>query len=688
MTNELTINDKVYKIKGVGPKKSKSLNELDIFTVLDLLNYYPKKYSDKRYIKKINSLETGDVSLIECKILNVKLDSKGYNKKSGRVKIMAEDSTGKISIVFFNGGYLYNNFKKGNLFTFYGEVSKAYGKTLAFKHQLINPSYTISGSEDDIRSIVPIYQTGKHLFQNDLKKWIRYGLTLEDQLIEWIPSNLIKQNNMCDIKYALNNIHYPKDETSMKAAKYRLIYGEFLKYKLAAIYKELENKQSSSSKIEDIDTSLFIKSLEFDLTIGQVKAINELEADLISEKPMNRLLQGDVGCGKTVVAETLIYKVVKSGYQVAYMAPTEILATQLYNNLTKAFKEFDINIKLLTSSVKGKQKTEILDNIEEGKIQLLIGTHSLIQDNVNFNNLMLVITDEQHRFGVNQRKTLKEKGSSPNVLVMTATPIPRTLAATVYGNLDFTVIKTMPKGRKSIITTVSDELSKEKAYISLKKELELGHQGYVVAPLIEESEDSDLNSVSELYNDLKIKLKDFKLGLLHGKLSKEDKDMLMNEFLEKRIDLLVATVVIEVGIDVPNATIMLIENAERFGLAQLHQLRGRVGRSDLQSFCHLVSYSNSDIATRRMNAMKMHASGFDISEEDFKLRGPGDLNSTIQHGSNFNLDNFIRYIDILEKAGRDAENIFIKDAKLANIENKFIKDEIDDMQENGFRNVL
>ncbi|NLY81587.1 MAG: ATP-dependent DNA helicase RecG [Clostridiales bacterium] len=688
MNNNLNINDNVYKIKGIGPKKSKSLNDLDIYTVLDLLNYYPKKYSDRRYLKKINSLVNGEVSLIECKILNVKLDSKSYNKKSGRVKIVAEDITGKISIVFFNGGYLYNSFKKGNLFTFYGEVSKAYGKTLAFKHQMINPSYALSGSEGDVRSIMPVYQTGKHLHQGDIKKWIKAGLNLDEQLTEWIPGSLIEKNNMCDIKYALNNIHYPKDETSIKAAKYRLIYGQFLKYKLSNIYKEMENKQCTNSKIEDILIDEFVSSLEFTLTKGQVDAISELETDLISEEPMNRLLQGDVGCGKTVVAEALLYKVVKSGHQAAYMAPTEILATQLYNNISKDFESFDINIELLTSSIKGKQKAEILDNIKDGKVDLLIGTHSLIQNNVVFNDLMLVITDEQHRFGVNQRKTLKEKGYCPNVLVMTATPIPRTLAATVYGNLDFTVIKTMPKGRKNIITTVTDELSKEKAYISLEKELKLGHQGYVVAPLIDESENLDLNSASEIYDELKIKFSEFKLGLLHGKLSREEKDMLMSEFLEKRIDLLVATVVIEVGIDVPNATVMLIENAERFGLAQLHQLRGRVGRSDIQSYCHLVSYGKSEISKRRMDAMKMHASGFDISEEDFRLRGPGDLNSTIQHGNDFNLDNFIRYIDILEKAGRDANDIFAKDENLTSEENRYIKDEINDVKESGFRNVL
>ncbi|HKK95780.1 MAG TPA: ATP-dependent DNA helicase RecG [Anaerovoracaceae bacterium] len=672
MSKTLSLGDSLNYINGIGPKKARALNNLGLFNIIDLLNYFPYKYQDRRKVTKIANLSLDNIYLIECTVLNLKFDSKGYKKKSGRLRLICEDKTGKISIVFFNGGYLINTFHKGEKFLFYGKSMKAYSKNAAFKYQFTNPEYIKSGSENDIRCIMPLYRTPKGISQKDFQKWVNKALEINEELVEWIPKDIQVENNMCDIKYAISNIHYPKDKKSINIAKYRLLYGDFLSYKIS---QKLSNTDViKCPKLNNVNFKKFEDKVSFKLTKGQRDAVNDLKADLISDKPMNRLLQGDVGSGKTVVSQYAIYMVMENDYQVAYMAPTELLAKQVYESMKSIFVDMGYDICLLTSSVSNKNKKLIKEDIKANRFRLIVGTHSLLQEDIAFNNLSLTIIDEQHRFGVNQRKILKEKSICPNVLVMSATPIPRTLAATVYGDMDFSVINTLPIGRKPIITNVYNESSREKAYTALKKELLLGHQGYVVAPLIEESIELELISVNEIFDELKERYKGFKLGLLHGRLNSEEKDGLMIEFSKGNIDLLVSTIVIEVGIDVKNTTVILIENAERFGLAQLHQLRGRVGRSNMQSYCYLISHGESEISKTRMNAMLKYSSGFQISEEDFKLRGPGDINGTIQHGNNLDIDNFIKYIEILEKAGEDATDILKKDPNLENKNNKLLKE--------------
>ena len=410
-----------------------------------------------------------------------------------------------------------------------------------------------------------------------------------------------------------------------------------------------------------MDIGIFTDSLPFKLTTGQLNAINDIERDLLSERAMNRLVQGDVGCGKTVVAEAAIFHVISAGWQAAFMAPTEILARQHFYKLSNELGKFGMRTALLVSGIKAAERREILEDIKSGDIDVVVGTHALIQSDVEFTKLGLVITDEQHRFGVNQRKVLAEKAEALNVLVMSATPIPRTLAATVFGDMDFSVIKNKPSNRKEIITRYATEKSRERAYVNVYNEVKNGNRAYIVAPSIEDNEDSDLTSAEALFDEIKAKFKGAKVGLIHGKLDKPQKERIMNEFAAGTIEILVSTVVIEVGIDVPKATVIVIENAERFGLAQLHQLRGRVGRSDLQSYCYLICYSESENAISRMNAMVTMSDGFEISEEDYRLRGAGDLMGTMQHGYSGNsFYDLFGYDKILKLATDDAQLILSK----------------------------
>jgi ATP-dependent DNA helicase RecG len=688
MSSSLSLGDNLNRLKGIGPKKTKALNDLGLFNVSDLLSYYPYKYQDRRKITKIKDLKMDETFQIEGKVLSLKLDSKGYSKKSGRLRLLCEDDTGKISIVFFNGGYLINTFKKNEHYIFYGKANKYFGKNTAYKYQLTNPDYVKKGSDNDIRGIIPIYKTTKGIGQRDMHKWIVQALELVGRIKEWVPEDILNRNNMCDIKYALSNIHYPKDEKAINISKYRIIYGDFLIYKLSQKYNSGINNNYKYNKIEKKEFDKLNRIIPFELTKGQLKAIEDINSDLIDDKPMNRLLQGDVGSGKTIVAQYSIFTVLENGYQGAYMAPTEILANQVYAKMLELFKSFDYNIAIMTGSTKAKDKALIKERLKSGDINLIIGTHSLIQEDVDFKNLMLTVIDEQHRFGVDQRRLLTQKGNCPNILVMSATPIPRTLAATVYGDMDFSVIDTIPMGRKQIITKVYNSATREKAYVELKNELLKGHQGYVVAPLIEDSEELELISINEIFDELKKRYKGFRLGLLHGRLKTDEKNRLMAEFSKGDIDLLVSTIVIEVGIDVNNATAILIENAERFGLAQLHQLRGRVGRNSLQSYCHLISYSDSKISKTRMKAMKEYSCGFDISEEDFKLRGPGDIYGTTQHGNNLDMDNFVRYIEILEKAGKDADELLTNDKMLSKTENKLLKDIVERNEVFSYKDII
>jgi ATP-dependent DNA helicase RecG len=536
---------------------------------------------------------------------------------------------------------------------------------------MIHPEFIKSG-DNDIQGIVPIYPLKAGLSQSEMRKWQSIVKGFLKDLPEHLTGSIIQRNKLCDIQYAISNIHCPTDKEALKVAKYRLIFDEllFLQIGLFSIKRRVLSDNVGISFSSSVKAEAFIRKLPYQLTSAQQRVVGEIMEDMESEKVMNRLIQGDVGSGKTAIAEIALYKAVRSGFQGVLMAPTELLAKQHFEGLKHEFDKHGIKIGFLSGSMGAKEKRQTLEKLSEGNINILVGTHAIIQPNVIFNNLGIVITDEQHRFGVNQRNLLAEKGQIPDILVMTATPIPRTLAVIVYGDLDISIIDELPPGRQNIITSAVESRSRGKAYSFLKKEIEKGRQAYVVAPLIGESEAlENVISAEALYQELQKKFDSVDVALLHGEMKQVEKDDIMTRFYEGHIKILVSTVVIEVGINVPNATIMLIENAERFGLAQLHQLRGRVGRGNHQSYCLLVSKGKNSIAKERIDIMVSTSDGFIIAEKDLELRGPGDFFGTKQHGlPNLKLADLVRHAKILNIARDEARAILEKDPQLISLE--------------------
>lgn len=664
----MNLNDKVNAIKGIGPKKAEALKKMGINKIEDFLYCYPRNYQDRRYIKKIGELENGSFALVRGK---VKSKSKGGYGKKQTLKLIVLDDSGGIEIVFFNAKFLINKFDVEEQCFFYGKVSIEYGKT-----KMVHPEF-FKGQEKNVLGIIPIYPLTTGISQNDMYKWQIIVNDLIDHLQEHLTDNIIQRNKLCDIKYAFRNIHFPSDKNNLKVAKYRLIFDEllFLQIGLLSIKNKINSEEKGICFNKDINIDKFIRTLPYSLTNAQKKVINEINIDMESEKVMNRLVQGDVGSGKTVVAEMALYKAVKSGFQGVLMAPTELLAKQHFEGLTQQFDKHGINVGFLSGSMSAKSKKDTLQKLAEGKIHILIGTHALIQPNVIFKKLGIVITDEQHRFGVNQRNVLVEKGNNPDILVMTATPIPRTLAVIIYGDLDISIIDELPPGRQKIMTKAADERTRGSTYSFVRQEIEKGRQAYVVTPLIEESENlENVISAEELYEQLKNDFHDVQIAMLHGEMKQSEKDNIMQQFYDGSIKILVSTVVIEVGINVPNATIMIIENAERFGLAQLHQLRGRVGRGKYQSYCILISKGKTPISKERVDIMVSTSDGFVIAEKDLELRGPGEFFGVRQHGlPNLKLADLIRHIKILNIARDEAKAILEKDPKLLSDEMAQIK---------------
>ena len=648
MNNQLYYED-VRNLSGIGEKKAERLYSIGIKTVGDLLWHFPYKYKDKRNITASNKI-TQDKDCLTVAVL-FKVSSRPIGGRKTLVECFFKDDYGKFSAVFFNRPYLKQSLKIGDSYSIFGKARINNGFV-----SFINPEISEAGSASDRRGIIPVYRCTQGITNNDFIKWMQIALEdLDDS--DWLDDDILTGRNICSGKFALNNIHFPESEKHYKTARYRLIYEELLKYQLAVrLNREDLNNDDVSAHVDDVDIRPFIVGLPFRLTDAQLGCIKDIEADLIDNKPMNRMVQGDVGCGKTVVAEVVIYKCVKSGMQAAMMAPTELLARQHYARLSEDFEKHNITCCLLISAMKASERKDALAKILNGDVDVVIGTHAIIQKDVEFANLGLVITDEQHRFGVNQRKALVNMGRAANICVMSATPIPRTLAATVFGDMDFSIIRHKPENRLDIITRSVTHDSRERAYAAVQAELEKGHQAYIVAPSIDN--DEDIASVEQLYGELNKKFKNYNVGLLHGKLNKDEKTAIMNDFASGKIDILVATVVIEVGIDVANATIIVLENCDRFGLAQMHQLRGRVGRSVYQSYCYLINYSHSDTAIERVEAMKKYNDGFMISEEDYRLRGPGDIMGTMQSGNyNNHIIALSAYSEILDLAVEDASKI-------------------------------
>lgn len=633
-------------IEGIGPKTKELLNKIKIYTVEDLLNYYPYRYD---IIKRsdLSNLSDGDKIIIDG-IVEGQPTTIYINKSLKKMIFRISTKTMILNVTLYNRAHLYSDLKSGKEVTIIGKYNKLKNTVIVsdIRFGLLPPSAKIE----------PIYYTTEGLTVKQISKFETIALENDYDVIDLVPRYIEEKYNLMNKKSAIKNIHVPEDILLLKKARQRIKYEELFMYILKINY--LKNKINNDTlaierNIDKDKLDKFIKSLPFELTLDQDKAVNDIINDLSIKKRMNRLLQGDVGSGKTVIAFIAIYANYLSKYQSALMAPTEILAVQHYEEAKKIFSKFKLNIALLTSSTSNKDKKTIYEELENGKIDLIIGTQALIQENVKYKKLGLVITDEQHRFGVNQRDTFKSKGISPDVLSMSATPIPRTYALTIYGDTDVSSIKSKPKGRKEIITVFKKEKDITDVLEMMKKELELNHQIYVVAPMIDTESDSEKESVYDLEEKMnKAFGKISKIGIIHGKLDPKDKDKVMKDFEKNKINILISTTVIEVGVNVPNASMIVIFDANMFGLSTLHQLRGRVGRGDIQSYCVLVAKESEE----RLRFLENTSDGFEISEYDFQTRGEGDLFGTRQSGElGLKMANIKRDFKMLLKAKEDAD---------------------------------
>ena len=646
--------DKLSKVKGIGPKTEPLLNKIGIFTIDDLVTHYPFRYD---VLKRSNLKEVRDPEekiVIDGKVDSVPLVIRfrgGANKLNFRLATVDD----MVGVSIFGRAFLKNNLTIGQNVIVIGKYD--------YTKNIINASdikFETLGNNTRIESV---YHTTSGLSQKVLSNAINYSIsTYGKELNDSIPEYLLDKYNFLNKKTALNIVHNPPNYDKLKEASIRLKYEELFEFMFKINYLRRENNKHNIGVVRKTDKSLddFIKKLPFELTGDQLKALKEIIDDLNSKHRMNRLLQGDVGSGKTIVAVLAMYYNTLCGYQSALMAPTEILAVQHYNNIRELLRGTSVNVELLTGSVTKKEKDIIYEELKNGSINIIIGTHALIQDDVTYNNLGLVVTDEQHRFGVNQRSNLKNKGIKPDVLYMSATPIPRTYALTIYGDMDVSIIKEMPKGRLPVKTKVYDTKHMSEVYKLMKEELDNKRQVYVIAPLIEENEESDLTNVYTLRDKMNLIFgSKYKIDIVHGKMKGKEKDLIMAEFKANTVNILISTTVIEVGVDVPNATMMVIFDANRFGLSTLHQLRGRVGRSSLQSKCLLISDSD----TKRLEIMEQTNDGFEISEEDFKLRGSGDLFGTRQSGDmTFKIANLRSDYKILVQAKVDSQD-YLNDEK-------------------------
>ncbi len=584
-------------IKGVGPNRIKQLNSLGIYTLEDVISYYPRGYENRGIKKDIAELVDGEDALIEAKCVS-KMTEIRIRKNMTIYKLVVRDETATCTLTWFNVPFLKKRFIVGDTYKFFGKVKRKLNQI-----EMMTPIIDEQDSNKNTGRIIPIYPSTYNLSQNILRKIIENALEEANVLPETIPEYLIKEYKLMGINEAIKQIHFPNSFEDYNKARTRLVFEELLIMQLALLtFKTNYDKDKKGISFStDAKMSEIIDSLPFKLTNAQSRVLEEIDKDMESKKMMNRLLQGDVGSGKTAVAMCAAFKAVRSNYQAAVMVPTAILATQHYQNFKKTMDKFDIRCELLISGMAKKQKEKILEELKQGKIDIIIGTHALLQENVEFNKLGLVITDEQHRFGVRQRSIINLKGENPDVLVMSATPIPRTLALILYGDLDISIIDELPPNRQKIDTFAVTASKEERVNNFIKGQIDEGRQAYVVCPLVEESDEINAKSVLEIAEKYKNEtFKDYRVEYIHGKLNKKDKEAIMEEFKNGKIDILISTTVIEVGVDVPNASIMVIENAERFGLATLHQLRGRVGRGKYKSYC-ILKYKGNRRKHQRKN---------------------------------------------------------------------------------------
>ena len=657
-------------LKGVGETRAKLLEKLGIFSIGALLRYYPKRYEDWNTLTKIADAEINETVCLKATVID-RVSEVKINGGKILTKTTISDFSGYLPVVFFNNKYVKNSLLENEEYLFFGKVKKdKYGN-----RTLNAPRFEKAGEKQRLR---PIYKASGTLTSKNIEKLMETALKeIKGNVKEVLPQNLISKYKLLPLEDALKNIHFPENEEMLRQAKRRLIFEELLILQLGLLSKRSSADVKITKPIKEDKSEEFYKKLPFELTNAQKRVIGEAVNDLMSEKPMNRLVQGDVGSGKTAVAAAIIYTAVKNGFQAAFMAPTEVLANQHYKTLKNFFGD-EFSVSLLTGSTTAKNKRIVKERLESGECNIVVGTHAMIQNDVNFKDLGLVITDEQHRFGVEQRTALSKKGENANVLVMSATPIPRTLAMVIYGDLDVSVIDELPKGRQPIKTFRVNSPYHPRLYEFLRKTMDNGQQGYIVCPLVEESE-SDLVPATEYYNWLKAnQFKNYTLGLLHGQMKPKEKDEIMARFYSGEIQLLISTVVIEVGVDVPNATVMIIENAERFGLSQLHQLRGRIGRGDKESTCVLLSDAQNEEALERFDVLCDTNDGFQIAQKDLELRGPGDFFGNRQHGlPDMHIANLMTDTRILYEAQVRAKEICNCDPGLEKEENALLKKEVE-----------
>lgn len=625
-----TLNTDIRYIKGVGEARAKSLAKLGITDLRSLLSYFPRAYDDRRAYKKIADLIPGE-NACACAVIAGEPRLSRIRKGLDLVKLRAVDETGALELTYFNQSYLKNTFHTGDAYVFFGRAEGTPSRP-----QMTNPLFEREGAHQITGRIMPIYPLTAGVSQSMLYKAVEQGLAAcVDELPDILPEDVRLVYQICHTRFAYENIHFPTDDEALSAARRRLAFEEL--FLLALGLKLLRERRMfvAGKQCKKVDLSPFFTSLPFSLTGAQRRAIGDIARDLTGKRPMNRLVQGDVGSGKTMVAAAAIYMAAKNGLQCALMTPTEILAEQHYRSLAPLLEPLGIPCALLTASTKAKERRALNERLRSGELSLVIGTHALLSPDVQYQNLGLVVTDEQHRFGVNQRAALSAKGDDPHLLVMSATPIPRTLALMIYGDLDVSILNELPPGRQKIDTFAVPSSYHERIYAFLRKLVAEGRQAYIVCPMVAENDElpDERKAVTAYAETLQKEVfPDLRIAPIHGKMKPKEKDAVMRAFAAHEIDVLVSTTVIEVGVDVPNAALMLIENAECFGLSQLHQLRGRVGRGRHKSYCVLVSDNKGEENKQRLKVMSSTSDGFAIAEEDLKLRGPGDFFGSRQHG--------------------------------------------------------
>ncbi len=675
------LESSVQYIRGVGPKRAAKFKKLNVLTMRDLFYFIPRDYQDTSKFALINQSQLGEKSSHRVQVIGPPTVLRPRRRMS-ILKVPVRDESGSAELVWFNQEYLKHQFRTGQELVVNGKISRS-----GMKLQIMNPSFEEADKMKKLGRINPVYPLTEGISNNQISKIM--GTLLDEHiglLEEYIPLELKDKFNLLGIKEAVRNIHFPQDAKMLVKARKTLAFQELLTLQLGLFSIKRENQNSEDiivfKKSEELgELEDFRKSLPFQLTGAQAKVFREIEEDMESDKQMNRLVQGDVGSGKTVVAVLAMLKAKLSGYQSVMMAPTEILARQHHQALNDFFQDRDVKCELLVGSLREKEKKRILEELKNGEIHILVGTHAIIQDGVDFKNLGLAITDEQHRFGVKQRAVLSAKGRNPDTIVMTATPIPRTLALIIYGDLDISIIDELPPGRKPIETYAVGKELIDRMNSFIEKQIQEGRQAYIVSPLIEESEKLRVNSAEELYKDFKDRVfKGYRVGLLHGRMKPVEKDRVMEDFKSGKVQILVSTTVIEVGVNVPNANIMAVYNAERFGLAQLHQLRGRVGRGEYQSYCILINESKNEVSMERMKILQRSSDGFEISERDLELRGPGEFFGTRQHGiPELKVANLISDVAILKVVQEEARAIIQEDPNLHLDKHRKIKERIQDM---------